>query len=63
MGFYNLFLFKQNYENGQVNSIYGSFPGGLNEMVILGQEIGSNPRTLVLIHATRIVVVVFLSLY
>ena len=30
-------------------------------MVILGQEIGSNPRTLVLIHATRIVVVVFLA--
>ena len=31
-------------------------------MVILGQEIGSNPRTLVLIHATRIVVVVFYPL-
>ena len=45
----------------RLTSIYSSFPGGLNEMVILGQEIGSNPRTLVLIHATRIVVVVFLS--
>ena len=45
----------------KLTSIYGSFPGGLNEMVILGQEIGSNPRTLVLIHATRIVVVVFLA--
>ena len=42
-------------------SIYGSIPGGLNEMVILGQEIGADPRTLVLIHATRIVVVVFLA--
>ena len=42
-------------------SIYSSIPGGLNEMVILGQEIGADPRTLVLIHATRIVVVVFLA--
>ena len=32
-------------------SIYGSIPGGLNEMVILGQEIGADQRTLVLIHA------------
>ena len=45
----------------QSTSIYGSIPGGLNEMVILGQEIGADPRTLVLIHATRIVVVVFLA--
>jgi membrane AbrB-like protein len=42
-------------------SIYASIPGGLNEMVILGQELGADPRTLVLIHATRIVVVVFLA--
>ena len=42
-------------------SVYASIPGGLNEMVILGQELGADPRTLVLIHATRIVVVVFLA--
>ncbi len=43
------------------SSIFGSIPGGLNEMVIIGKEIGVNPRTLTLIHSTRIVVVVFFA--
>ena len=42
-------------------SIFGSIPGGLNEMVILGNEVGVSPRTMVLIHSTRIVVVVFFA--
>ena len=43
------------------SSIFCSIPGGLNEMVILGNEIGVNPRTMTLIHSTRIVVVVFFA--
>ncbi len=42
-------------------SIFGSIPGGLNEMVIIGKEIGVNPRTMILIHSTRIVVVVIIA--
>lgn len=61
MGSTTYFYLKKIMKMDRLTSIYGSFPGGLNEMVILGQEIGSNPRTLVLIHATRIVVVVFLA--
>ena len=45
----------------KATSIYGSIPGGLNEMVILGNEVGADPRILVLIHATRIVVVVLFA--
>ncbi len=45
----------------KATSIYGSIPGGLNEMVILGKEVGADPRILVLIHATRIVVVVLFA--
>ena len=61
MGFTTYFYLNKIMKMDRLTSIYGSFPGGLNEMVILGQEIGSNPRTLVLIHATRIVVVVVLA--
>lgn len=42
-------------------SLFGSIPGGLNEMVILGKEVGVSPRTMILIHSTRIVVVVFFA--
>jgi hypothetical protein len=45
----------------KATSIYGSIPGGLNEMVVLGNEVGADPRILVLIHATRIVVVVLFA--
>ena len=45
----------------KATSIYGSIPGGLNEMVVLGDEVGADPRILVLIHATRIVVVVLFA--
>ena len=45
----------------KATSIYGSIPGGLNEMVVLGNEVGVDPRILVLIHATRIVVVVLFA--
>ena len=45
----------------KATSIYGSIPGGLNEMVVLGNEVDADPRILVLIHATRIVVVVLFA--
>lgn len=61
MGLSTFFYLTRIMKMNKATSIYGSIPGGLNEMVILGQEIGADTRALVLIHATRIVVVVFFA--
>ena len=37
---------------------YSAMPGGLQDMLIFGEEAGADPRALSLIHATRIVVLV-----
>lgn len=37
---------------------YASMPGGLQDMILFGEEAGANPRTLSLIHATRVLVIV-----
>ena len=37
---------------------YSTMPGGLQDMLVFGQEAGGNVRTLSLIHATRVMVVV-----
>jgi len=39
---------------------YAAMPGGLQDMLMFGQEAGGNVRALSLIHATRIVVVIVL---
>jgi len=39
-------------------SYYSTMPGGLQDMLIFGEEAGGNPRTLSLIHATRVLVIV-----
>ncbi|MCK0126133.1 AbrB family transcriptional regulator [Gelidibacter sp. F2691] len=41
-----------------VTAWYSAMPGGLQDMLIFGEEAGGDPRTLSLIHATRIVVLV-----
>lgn len=40
---------------------YAAMPGGLQDMVIFGTEAGGNARTLSLIHATRVLVVVTIA--
>ena len=40
-------------------SYYGAMPGGLQDMLVFGEEAGGNPRSLSLIHATRVMVIVF----
>jgi membrane AbrB-like protein len=37
---------------------YSAMPGGLQDMLVFGEEAGGDPRALSLIHATRIVVLV-----
>tara|TARA_B100000768_G_scaffold95884_1_gene89472 strand:+ start:106 stop:1176 length:1071 start_codon:yes stop_codon:yes gene_type:complete len=61
MGFTSYIYLSKIMKLNKSTSVYGSIPGGLNEMVVLGEGTGANPRTLVLIHATRIVIVVFLA--
>ena len=39
-------------------SYYGAMPGGLQDMLVFGEEAGGNPRSLSLIHATRVMVIV-----
>lgn len=37
---------------------YASMPGGLQDMIVFGEEAGGNVRTISLIHATRVLVIV-----
>ena len=37
---------------------YATMPGGLQDMILFGEEAGANVRTLSLIHATRVLVIV-----
>lgn len=42
-----------------VTAFFGAAPGGLSEMVVLGERAGGDMRAISLIHSTRIFVVVF----
>ena len=39
-------------------SYYSAMPGGLQDMLVFGQEAGGSPRILSLVHATRVLIVV-----
>ncbi|MDA1101064.1 MAG: AbrB family transcriptional regulator [Proteobacteria bacterium] len=41
-------------------AFFAGTPGGLGEMTVVGEQQGGDPRTIALVHATRIFVVVFL---
>lgn len=43
-----------------VTAFFASSPGGFGEMVIMGEEMGGDPRIISLAHTTRILLVVFL---
>lgn len=44
-----------------VTAWYSAMPGGLQDMLIFGEEAGGDPRALSLIHATRVVVLVSIA--
>ena len=44
----------------RVSAYFSSMPGGLSEMMVLGESMGGDGRTISLTHATRILVAVFL---
>ncbi len=44
-----------------VTSFYSAMPGGLQDMVIFGEAAGGNVRTLSLVHATRVLIIVTIA--
>ena len=42
-------------------AFYAAMPGGLQDMIIFGTEAGANPRTLSLVHGTRVLIIVTLA--
>lgn len=50
--------FRRVWGFDKVTSYYASVPGGLQDMLIFGEEAGGDPRALSLIHATRVLVIV-----
>lgn len=51
-------FFRRVYRFDWATSWYASMPGGLQDMVIFGQEAGGDVRALSLIHATRVLIIV-----
>lgn len=43
-----------------VTAYFAGMPGGLNEMAILGREMGGDDRRIILAHAARVVITIFL---
>lgn len=39
-------------------AFYSAMPGGMQDMLLLGEEAGGNPRALSLVHATRVLAIV-----
>lgn len=53
---YPLFRFRCGFD--RATAYYSAMPGGLQDMLVFGEEAGGNARTLSLIHATRVLVIV-----
>lgn len=51
-------LFRRVYGYDPPTAYYAAMPGGLQDMLVFGQEAGGNVRTLSLIHATRVLTIV-----
>lgn len=53
-------FFRQVGGFGKVDSFFSAAPGGLNEMVMVGESYGGDMRRIALVHTVRILIVVFL---
>ena len=58
IGTVGVFYFKRIGGYDFNTAYYASMPGGLPEMIVLGEEAGANIRALSLAHATRVLVIV-----
>ncbi|MEM9268533.1 MAG: AbrB family transcriptional regulator, partial [Pseudomonadota bacterium] len=53
-------LFRHGFRFDPATSYYAAMPGGLQDMLIFGEEAGGDLRALSLIHATRVLIIVSL---
>jgi len=51
-------LFRKLYGFDKATAFYSAMPGGLQDMLIFGEEAGGDVRAMSLIHATRVLVIV-----
>jgi len=51
-------LFRRSFGFDHATAWYGAMPGGLQDMLVFGEEAGGDVRALSLIHATRVLVIV-----
>ncbi len=51
-------LMRRVFGFDQVTSFYSAMPGGLQDLMIFGEEAGANMRALALVHATRVLFIV-----
>jgi uncharacterized protein len=54
-------FFRYVYRFDGVTAWYAAMPGGLQDMVLFGQEAGGNVRSLSLIHATRLLIIIAIA--
>jgi len=60
MGVLGYFYFQKVSGFDKPTAFFSSMPGGLQDMIAMGADLGASERTLALVHATRILVLVFL---
>jgi len=58
IGIVGVFYFQRLWGFDFATSYYSSMPGGLQDMLVFGEEAGGDVRALSLIHATRVMVIV-----
>lgn len=58
IGFLGVLYFQRLWGFDFATSYYGAMPGGLQDMLVFGEEAGGDVRVLSLIHATRVMVIV-----
>ena len=51
-------LFRRVFGYDKTTAFYAAMPGGLQDMLIFGEEAGGNVRAMSLIHATRVLILV-----
>jgi len=61
IGTIGVFFFRRICKFDPVTSYYAAMPGGLQDMVVFGEEAGGDVRALSLIHATRVLIIVTLT--
>ncbi len=58
IGLLGVLYFQRVWGYTFATSYYAAMPGGLQDMLVFGEEAGGNVRTLSLVHATRVMVIV-----